>query len=84
MLHYLIMCRSLTYAQRASSALERAGITAAIARAPLELTAGGCGYCVRVSERRFHQSLRVLETAALPHGRIYHEVPDGSYSEVAG
>ena len=27
MQRYLIMCRSLTYAQRASSALERAGIT---------------------------------------------------------
>lgn len=84
MLHYLIMCRSLTYAQRASSALERAGITAGVSRAPLELTSGGCGYCVRVSERRFHQALRVLETAALPHGRMYHEQPGGGYAEVAG
>ena len=33
MQRYLIMCRSLTYAQRASSALERAGITAVVARA---------------------------------------------------
>ena len=84
MLHYLIMCRSLTYAQRASAALERAGITAVVTRAPLELSSGGCGYCMKVAERRFHQSLRVLETSALPHGRLYHEGLDGTYAEVAG
>ena len=28
MVYYLIVCRSLTYAQRTASALERAGITA--------------------------------------------------------
>ena len=28
MVYYLIVCRSLTYAQRAAAALERAGITA--------------------------------------------------------
>lgn len=30
MLYYLIVCRSLTYAQRTAAALERAGITAHI------------------------------------------------------
>lgn len=34
MLYYLIVCRSLTYAQRTASALERAGITAHIMRSP--------------------------------------------------
>ena len=31
---YLIMCRSLTYAQRVSNALERAGIPARVLRSP--------------------------------------------------
>ena len=34
MVYYLIVCRSLTYAQRTASALERAGITAHILRSP--------------------------------------------------
>ncbi|HBR07792.1 MAG TPA: hypothetical protein DD735_02715 [Clostridiales bacterium] len=79
---YLIMCRSLTYAQRAAVALERAGITVATARAPQELTDGGCGYCIKVSERRFHEALKVLEKFNLPCGRIYRKGPGEAYTEV--
>ncbi len=35
---YLIMCRSLTYAQRVSNALERAGISARVLRSPSEIS----------------------------------------------
>ncbi len=80
----IIMCRSLTYAQRASSALERAGITAMVARAPQELTNRGCGYCVKVSPRRFTDALAVLRRAGVPHGRLFREEPGGRYVEVAG
>ena len=41
MQHYLIMCRSLTYAQRAQQALERAGIPAAVVKAPQSVSAAG-------------------------------------------
>ena len=34
MLYYLIVCRSLTYAQRTAAALERTGITARVIRSP--------------------------------------------------
>ena len=37
-MRYLIMCRSLTYAQRAARVLERAGIGAGIIKAPAGLT----------------------------------------------
>lgn len=85
MMHqYLILCRSLTYAQRAVVALERAGITAATARTPQELTDGGCGYCVKVSERRFHEALTVLEKAGAPFGRTYRKEFQCGYTEVKG
>lgn len=84
MYQYIIMCRSLTYAQRAMTALERAGITVAIARIPQLLSDSGCGYCVKVSEKRFHQALRVLERANLPYGRIFRKAPDEDYTEVLG
>lgn len=42
MVYYLIVCRSLTYAQRTASALERAGITAHILRSPKMVSGEGC------------------------------------------
>lgn len=42
MLYYLIVCRSLTYAQRTAAALERAGITAHILRSPKSIAGEGC------------------------------------------
>lgn len=41
MLYYLIVCRSLTYAQRTAAALERAGITARILRSPKSVAGRG-------------------------------------------
>ena len=51
MVYYLIVCRSLTYAQRTASALERAGITAHILRSPKMISGEGCSHSVKVSER---------------------------------
>ena len=53
MVYYLIVCRSLTYAQRTASALERAGITAHILRSPKMISGEGCSHSVKVSERNF-------------------------------
>lgn len=83
MQRYLIMCRSLTYAQRANSALERAGITASISRAPQGLTGNGCGYCIRVAERYFQSALNVLNRANAAYGKLYRAELDGRYVEVA-
>ena len=47
--HYLIIARSVTYAQRMQRVLARAGIRCQIFRAPRELTELGCAYAVRVA-----------------------------------
>ena len=52
MVYYLIICRSLTYAQRTAAVLERAGITARILRSPKSIAGEGCSHAVKVSERR--------------------------------
>ena len=49
---YLIMCKSLTNAQRAALLLERRGIGAAVVKAPQSLRAGGCGYAGAVRRSR--------------------------------
>ena len=49
--HYLILCRSVTQAQRARLLLHNAGISCQIYRAPAGLSRRGCGYVVRIRER---------------------------------
>ena len=61
MLYYLIVCRSLTYAQRTAAALERAGITAHILRSPKSIAGEGCSHSVKISQRHLADALRVLE-----------------------
>ncbi len=45
---YLITARSVTHAQRMAQALERRGLHAVVARAPMGLTGKGCGYVLRL------------------------------------
>lgn len=48
----LIVCRSLTYAQRTSVVLEREGISSIVLRAPAQLSDKGCGYAVKIPHKR--------------------------------
>lgn len=77
MLKYLIMCRSLTYAQRSARALEHVGITAVVTKAPQEVSNAGCAYCVKVSERRLKEALSVLENAGLAPTRVFLQSGSG-------
>lgn len=82
MVYYLIVCRSLTYAQRTASALERAGITAHILRSPKAIDREGCSHSVKVSERSLADALTILARVGLTPKRIYIIAGDGSYKEV--
>ena len=66
---YLIMCRSITYAQRAQRAHERAGIYGAMTRVPVELSENGCGYGVRVSESDLAPAQRAIAAAGIRAGK---------------
>ena len=83
MQHYLFMCRSLTYAQRASRLLERAGITASGSRTPHSISGSGCGYCVSVQLRRGFEAASLLREAGLLQGSIYIAGEDGSLKETS-
>ncbi|MEQ2455179.1 DUF3343 domain-containing protein [Flavonifractor hominis] len=82
MVYYLIVCRSLTYAQRTAAVLERAGITAHILRSPKGIDREGCSHSVKVSERNLANALLVLGRVGLTPKRIYIMSGDGSYKEV--
>jgi hypothetical protein len=79
---YLIMCRSLTYAQRVANALERAGLSAGVLRAPAELSPNGCGYSVRIGPKALSRALTVLNRTGLPYEGIYVRGPEVGYQEV--
>lgn len=82
MVYYLIICRSLTYAQKTAAALERAGITAHIMRSPRTISDTGCSHAVKISERRLSEALAVLNRVELAPNRVYIMSADGSYKEV--
>ena len=82
MINYLLVCRSLTYAQRTAKALERAGITAIVMRTPGEIATEGCGYCVKIPERRLSETLVMLKNHELSPSRIYMMLSNGHLTEV--
>lgn len=82
MVYYLIVCRSLTYAQRTAVALERAAITAHVMRSPKSIAGEGCSHSVKISQRNLAEALVVLKRVGLSPSRVYINESDGSYKEV--
>lgn len=82
MVYYLIVCRSLTYAQRTEAALARAGIAAHLLRSPKVIDSEGCSHSVKVSERNLAAALVVLARVGLSPKRVFIMASDGSYKEV--
>jgi len=83
---YMIVNRSLTHAQKTARVLARAGITALISRLPRNLSAHGCGYGVKISEKQLSDALVVLEHSGISKDSIsiYVLYDDGTAgSEVA-
>ncbi len=78
----LILFRSLTFAQRAAHALERAGVTATVRKAPQGLTDRGCTYCVRLRANRLSGALTLLEQRGMEHGKVFLSREDGGWQEV--
>nr|WP_325185498.1 DUF3343 domain-containing protein [uncultured Oscillibacter sp.] len=69
--HYLIIARSVTYAQRMQRALARAGVRCQIFRAPRDLTELGCAYAVRVAVSDLTAALTALHRESLDPVQIF-------------
>lgn len=82
MVYYLLICKSLTYAQRAAKALERAGITAIVTKVPQIISSDGCGYCVKVSAKHISNALVALKNGDLYPLKIFVLYADGNMGEV--
>lgn len=80
-MQYLIMCRSLTYAQRSTALLERNGITASVVKAPQGLSTSGCGYAVSLY-RRFDEARSILKKNNMINGKIFQRMENGEFREL--
>lgn len=68
---YLIISRSLTYAQRTERALSAAGFRAAVIRTPEERLREGCGYSVKLMRAHLADALGLLYSRGLTPKRVF-------------
>ena len=79
-MQFLLMYRSLTYAQRSVRTLERAGITGTLTRVPKTVSRRGCGYGIIVAPRNRSRALTLLEAVGLSPERVLVR-ENGTYRE---
>ena len=80
--YYLLIARSITYAQRMQRALRQAGIPSGILRAPAQVNPKGCSHAVRIGPEDLARVQNVLSAAKLQPNHIYAKTQQG-YEEVA-
>jgi len=80
MTQYLIMCKSLTAAQRSQKFLERSGIYASLIKAPQGLNTNGCGYALSL-RRRADEAIILLRRNGMLAGKIFKHLDSGDYVE---
>ncbi len=79
---YLLLCRSITHAQRMSAALERVGVRGRITRPPVGLTNKGCSYALRIGAAYYDRAMRELAAAQMLPERVFFVSDDGAYREI--
>ena len=77
----LIVCRSITYAQRASRAIGRVGVSHQILRLPAGVVNSGCGYAVRVRSSHLHAALHAMAQEGMQPSALF-VWENGAYREV--
>ena len=82
-MNYYLTCRSLTYAQRLSRTLDRAGIRNTVVRTPSGMSSEGCGYSVRIREELLSESMRVLRYSGMPPRKVFRVDSENNFQEVS-
>ena len=66
-MHYIILCRSMTLAQRAANILHTAGVFASVTKAPQSANPGGCTYGVKVGAHNLDCTVLAQAPKLAPH-----------------
>lgn len=78
----LITFRSVTPAQRAESALKRAGIPCTLQRTPKWMEEQGCGYSLTLKQVHLQSAAELLRTYGIAYRKGYLRRENGMYEEV--
>ena len=81
--HALILCRSVTQAQRLGRLLATRGIAARMFRAPVGLTERGCSYALRLREEALADAILLMKQHGIWPIKVLRQNGDDSYDEVA-
>lgn len=77
--HCLIICRSITYAQRASRAMRGRGITHQIMRVPVGLVRSGCGYAIKIRRDHLKDALAAMARERMRPQYVFASSTEGYY-----
>ena len=79
----LLICRSVTYAQRAQHVLQRKGYTATVVRPSIDITDNSCGFAVKISEHYLAEAIHILKEYHLAPTKVVIVSEDGRRREVS-
>ena len=77
MLDYYFTFRSVTFAQRAQQELAKMRIPASLLRAPISMSAKGCGYALRLRAKDVARAAEIFRSHGVPFSALYRVAPDG-------
>lgn len=80
-MQYIIMLRSMTFAQKAKRILERGGIFSSVTKAPQSANPDGCTYGVKIGERNLEKAKKLLRDAGISISGVFALSPWGTISE---
>ena len=72
----MLICRSLTTAQKAARILQNSGIFASVTKAPQGANPGGCTYGVKIAKSKEELAYEILGKAAI-RIEAAAELPEG-------
>jgi len=78
---YYITFRSVTFAQRGESVLQKAGLRCVLLRTPKWMEEQGCGYCLRLWTDDLMPAVQILRRAQIPMRKTYIQGRDGQLEE---
>jgi len=81
-MHMILMCRSLTTAQKAARILQNKGIFSTVTKAPQSANPGGCTYGVKIAERHLSAATEALSTAGVRIEKTL-QAPEGRFGQGA-
>ncbi len=81
-MHYLILSKSLTHAQRTARLLQREGVFASVTKAPQSANPGGCTYGVKIGARNLERAQSILQEAGLAAEKLFSVDAHGRINEV--